>query len=90
MLLATNRIKFKLLAVIVAIALIAPMVIMPVGAAQAEEKWFEEKEIIYLDAEIKATKGQAIRIYIDGQKRPIVIKRAELKYAYVDGQRVSQ
>ena len=38
MLLATNQIKFKLLAVIVAIALIAPMVMMPAGAAQAQER----------------------------------------------------
>jgi len=37
-LLATNQIKFKLLAVIVAIALIAPMVMMPAGAAQAQER----------------------------------------------------
>ena len=37
MFIVTNQIKFKLLAVVVAIALIAPMVIMPVGTAQAGE-----------------------------------------------------
>ena len=37
MFIAKNQIKFKLIAVIVAIALIAPMVIMPVGTAQAGE-----------------------------------------------------
>ena len=33
MFIATNQIKFKLLAVVVAIALIAPMVMVPAGAA---------------------------------------------------------
>ena len=40
MMLTTDQMKFKLLAVIVAIALIAPMVIMPVGSAHAQEKCF--------------------------------------------------
>ena len=35
MLLATNQMRFKVLAVVVALALVMPMVMMPVGAAQA-------------------------------------------------------
>jgi len=37
MFIATNQIKFKLLAVVVIMALIVPMVMMPAGAAQAKE-----------------------------------------------------
>ena len=37
MFIATNQIKFKLLAVVVVIALIVPMMMMPVGVVHAKE-----------------------------------------------------
>ncbi|MCL0107956.1 hypothetical protein M1N70_03130 [Peptococcaceae bacterium] len=39
MLLPKNRVGFKLLAVVVALALVMPLVMMPVGAAQAQENF---------------------------------------------------
>ena len=38
MMLAVNQIKFKVLAVVVAVGLVMSMVMMPVGAAQAQER----------------------------------------------------
>ena len=37
MFIATNQVRFKLLAVVVALALVMSLVMMPVGAAQAKE-----------------------------------------------------
>ena len=62
MFIAKNQIKFKLIAVIVAVALIAPMVIMPVGSAYAQEKCFYER-VKYLDIEIKVIDGQPVFVY---------------------------
>ena len=37
MMLAVNQMRFKVLAVVVALALVVPLVMMPVGAAQVQE-----------------------------------------------------
>ena len=62
MFIATNQIRFKLLAVVVAIALIAPIVIIPVGSAHAQEKCFYEK-VKCLDIEIKVIDSQPMFAY---------------------------
>ncbi|MCL0049699.1 hypothetical protein M1N04_01210 [Peptococcaceae bacterium] len=62
MLLNISDVRFKLIAVIVAIALIALMVIMPVGSAHAQEKCFYER-VKYLGIEIKIIDGQPMFVY---------------------------
>ncbi len=57
-----SDVRFKRLAVIVAIALIAPVVIMPVGSTYAQEKCFYER-VKYLDVEIKVIDGQPMFVY---------------------------
>jgi hypothetical protein len=57
-----NQLRFKVLAVFLVLALVMPMVMMPVGAAQAQEKcpW---EGVVYLDAEIKVIDGQPVLVY---------------------------
>ena len=56
MFIATNQIKFKLLTVVVVIALIVPMVMVPAGAAQAGENWRAKK------IELKTQKGLTLQL----------------------------
>ncbi|MCL0078032.1 hypothetical protein M1N61_03175, partial [Peptococcaceae bacterium] len=89
MLLNISDARFKLIAVIVAIALIAPMVIMPVGAAHAQEKCFYER-VKYLDIEIKVIDGQPVFVYeTDEGYEKIPFSMSDLGgYAYANGQKV--
>ncbi|MCL0100912.1 hypothetical protein M1N80_03790, partial [Peptococcaceae bacterium] len=74
---------------IVAIALIAPMVIMPVGSAYAQEKCFYER-VKYLDIEIKVINGQPMFVYeTEKGYKKIPFSMSDLgDYAYAYGQKV--
>ncbi|MCL0041957.1 hypothetical protein M1N12_02710 [Peptococcaceae bacterium] len=71
------------------IALIAPMVIMPVGSAHAQEKCFYER-VKYLDIEIKVIDGQPMFVYeTEKGYEKIPFSMSDLgDYAYADGQKV--
>ena len=90
MMLATNQIRFKLLAVVVVIVLMAPMVLVPAEAAHAQEKCFYER-VKYLDIEIKVIDGQPMFVYeTEKGYEKIPFSMSDLGgYAYADGQKVS-
>ncbi|MCL0049737.1 hypothetical protein M1N04_01400 [Peptococcaceae bacterium] len=89
MLLAINQMRFKVLAVVVALALVMPMVMMPVGAAYAQEKCFYER-VKYLDIEIKMIDGQPMFVYeTEKGYEKIPFSMSDLGgYAYANGQKV--
>ncbi|MCL0101004.1 hypothetical protein M1N80_04320 [Peptococcaceae bacterium] len=89
MLLAINQMRFKVLAVVAALALVMPMVMMPVGAAHAQEKCFCER-VKYLDVEIKVIDGQPMFVYETEkgyEKTPFSMSDLG-SYAYANGQKV--
>ena len=67
------NLRFTVLAVVVALALVMPMVMMPTGAAQAQEK-YPWAGIEYLDAEIKVV-DKAVRSAINRKITERMIKR---------------
>jgi hypothetical protein len=60
--LLVSQLRFRVLAVFAALALVMPMVMMPAGAVQAQEKCPWER-IMYLDAEIKVIGDQLVLVY---------------------------
>ncbi|MCL0033055.1 hypothetical protein M1N06_04865 [Peptococcaceae bacterium] len=85
MLLNISDARFKLIAVIVAVALIAPMVLMPAGAASAGESNDKSNTITLLVEpskemiEVINSKGAEIEI-IEEENMPVIVGAILLQY----------
>ncbi|MCL0100965.1 hypothetical protein M1N80_04100 [Peptococcaceae bacterium] len=84
MLLAKNRVGFKVLAVVVALALVIPMVMMPVGAAHAQERGKETNIGVTVPSllpqeviDVINTEGAEIKIRENGT--PAIVVEVEKK-----------
>ena len=56
-----NQLKFKVLAGF--LALVLPVVMMPAGVVQAQERDEREPQVVYLDAEVRVIDGQPVLVY---------------------------